>query len=90
MTSDAITINATGSSSSSSGSRLKMAETGTDNKTAAANGATEAEGGSVKADTATVRSITLHGFGGLRMVNVQKGEVVWPKEGEVLIRIKAW
>jgi len=66
-----------------------MAETAAD-KTVASNGATEATGATAEADTATVRSVTLHGFGGLRMVNVQKREVVWPKEGEVLIRTKAW
>ena len=64
-----------------------MAETGADDKTATTV-ATEETGEAASA--ATVRGITLHGFGGLRMVNVQKREVVWPKEGEVLIRVKAW
>ena len=62
-----------------------MAETGGEDKAAAI---VEETGEAVSA--ATVRGITLHGFGGLRMVNVQKREVVWPKEGEVLIRVKAW
>jgi len=36
------------------------------------------------------RIITLSGFGGIRNVKVEKRPEVQPKEGEVLIRVKAW
>lgn len=37
-----------------------------------------------------MRCVTLTGFGGVRMVKVQKRPEVKPIEGEVLIRVKAW
>ena len=37
-----------------------------------------------------MRCINLVGFGGIRMVKVQKKVEVKPAEGEVLIRVKAW
>lgn len=36
------------------------------------------------------RNIVLAGFGGLKMLKVQKKVEPQPAEGEVLIRVKAW
>lgn len=36
------------------------------------------------------RSVVLTGFGGLKMLKVQKKPELKPGEGEVLIRVKAW
>ena len=37
-----------------------------------------------------MRSITLTGYGGIKMVKCANIPEVAPKEGEVLIRVKAW
>ena len=37
-----------------------------------------------------MRSVTLSGFGGVRMLKVQKQNEPVPIEGEILIRVKAW
>lgn len=40
--------------------------------------------------TKEMKTIVLTGFGGLKMVKVQNKPEVTAKEGEVLIRVKAW
>lgn len=37
-----------------------------------------------------MRTVALVGFGGIKMVKVYKEPEIRPKEGEVLIRVKAW
>jgi len=37
-----------------------------------------------------VRCVRLTGFGGIRMVKVQRRPETKPGEGEVLVRVKAW
>ena len=37
-----------------------------------------------------MRSISLTGYGGIRMVKVVKAPELSPKEGEVTIRVKSW
>ena len=62
-----------------------------ENATAPAEGA---EGGAATAaENASppkeMRAVTLTGYGGIKMVKVQKRPEVKPVEGEVLIRVKA-
>ena len=37
-----------------------------------------------------MRAIVLNGFGGIKQAQMKKVPEVKPKEGEVLIRVKAW
>lgn len=76
----------------------KMAEKAEATTAAGVNGAEATDKGTTAAaapgtDNQAVkemRCVTLTGFGGVRMVKVQKRPEVKPIEGEVLIRVKAW
>ena len=57
------------------------------------NGATSADDGDKPTENSVVkemRRVTLTGFGGIRMVKVNKTYEIKPVEGEVVIRVKAW
>ncbi len=60
----------------------------------AADPVKEGEGAAGTVENSTppdnMRCVTLTGYGGIRMVKVQNNPEVKPKEGELLIRVKAW
>ena len=58
-----------------------MAEASEENVVAKENGT---------AVVAESRCVTLAGFGGIRMLKVQKQPEPTPIEGEILVRVKAW
>ena len=63
-----------------------MAENSANPEPAVAESAPEAAAEPVK----EMKAIVLNGFGGIKQAQVKKVPEVKPKEGEVLIRIKAW
>ena len=66
-----------------------MSQNGEEPATAAASADAPTENNQVP-PPAEMRTITLTGYGGVRMVKVLPKPEVKPKEGEVLIRVKAW
>lgn len=55
-----------------------------------ADGAYEQLAGEADPAPKLMRAVTLTGYGGIRMVKVTKEPEVTAKEGQVLIRVKAW
>lgn len=63
---------------------------GAESNAAAEKGASPAAAASDAETAKEMRCVTLTGFGGVRMVKVQRRPEAKPIEGEVLIRVKAW
>lgn len=64
-----------------------MAENGANNPEPAAE---PVENAAAAPPVKEMKAIVLNGFGGIKQASMKKVPEVKPKEGEVLIRVKAW